>query len=196
MQKLNAEIIKEIKESNPIADVVSEFVTLTVKGKNHTGLCPFHNEKTPSFTVYPDSNSFYCFGCGTGGDVIDFVMKINHVDYAEAVSFLANRANVPLPQNENDKALKQKERLYEINQAAAKYYHAHLMSKQGENALDYLKGRNLTLDTIKTYGLGAAPDGWDELLRYLKDQGYSITEMMNAGLIIKNQNGRFLDCFR
>ena len=190
-------IIREIKDRNEIEATVSQYVSLKRRGKNLVGLCPFHSEKTPSFTVYPESESFYCFGCGVGGDVFTFTGLLENLDYIESVKLLAERSGVVLPQDGYDDSYQRlKNTVYDINKETARFYHAYLMSKSGKWALDYLLGRGLSLATIKHFGLGAAPDSWDALIEHLKAKGYSINDMVTANVVGKSQRGSFYDRFR
>lgn len=187
----------EIKYKNPIDDVISSYVNLKRAGRNLNGLCPFHNEKTPSFTVYTDTSSFYCFGCGAGGDVFGFIRKIENLDYVEAVKKLADRAGVTIPEGDyDDSYLKLKNKVYEINKEAAHFFHKHLFTPEGKWALDYLLGRGLDLKTIKHFGLGAAPNEWDGLLKHLKAKGFHLTDMEQANVITKGSKGGYYDRFR
>lgn len=191
------DVINEIKYRNDIETVISPYVSLKRRGKNLVGLCPFHNEKTPSFTVYPENGSFYCFGCGAGGDVFSFVKLIENLDYIEAVKLLAERSGVALPQDGYDDSMQRlKNSIFEINRETARFYHAYLMSPEGKWALDYLRGRGLSIATIKHFGLGAAPDGWDSLIKHLKSKGFSIADMLQANVIGKSRSGSFYDRFR
>ena len=191
------EVIEEIKYRNDIENSISQYVNLKRRGKNLVGLCPFHSEKTPSFTVYPENGSFYCFGCGVGGDVITFTGLIENLDYIESVKLLAEKSGVTLPQDGYDDSMqKLKNRVYDINREAAKFFHNYLMSDGGKWAREYLVGRGLSLKTIKQFGLGAAPDSWDSLINHLKEKGYSINEMMTANVIGKSQRGSYYDRFR
>ncbi len=191
-------VISEIKYRNDIESVIAPYVNLKRRGKNLVGLCPFHNEKTPSFTVYPESGSFYCFGCGKGGDIFTFTSLVENLDYIEAVKLLAERSGVILPQDGYDNSMQRlKEAIYEINRETAKFYHSYLMSKDGKWALDYLTGRGLALKTIAHFGLGAAPDSsWDALLRHLKAKGFTEADMEAANVIVKGRNGGYYDRFR
>ncbi len=191
------EIINEIKFRNDIETVMAPYISLKRRGKNLVGLCPFHNEKTPSFTVYPENGSFYCFGCGAGGDVFSFVKLIENLDYIDAVKLLAERSGITLPQDGYDDSMqKLKNTIFEINRETARFYHNYLMSPEGKWALDYLVGRGLSVSTIKHFGLGAAPDGWDNLIKHLKGFGYSIPDMIQANVIGKSQKGTYYDRFR
>lgn len=190
-------IISEIKYRNDIETAVSSYVNLKRRGKNLVGLCPFHSEKTPSFTVYPENGSFYCFGCGVGGDVFTFTGLIENLDYIEAVKLLAERSGVALPQDGYDDSMQRlKNKIYDINRDTARFFHSFLMSEGGKWALDYLLGRGLTLKTIKHFGLGAAPDSWDMLIKHLKEKGYSQEDMLAAGVIGKSSRGTLYDRFR
>lgn len=191
------DIINEIKYRNDIETAVSQYVNLKRRGKNLVGLCPFHSEKTPSFTVYPENGSFYCFGCGAGGDVFTFTGLIENLDYIESVKLLAERSGVSLPQDGYDDSMqKLKNTIYDINRDTARFFHSYLMSPDGKWALDYLYGRGLTLKTIKHFGLGAAPDSWDALIKHLKSKGYRESDMIAANVVGKSQRGSLYDRFR
>ena len=191
------DIINEIKYRNEIETTISQYVNLKRAGKNLKGLCPFHSEKTPSFTVYPESASFYCFGCGVGGDVFTFTGLMENLDYIESVKLLAERSGVTIPQDGYDDSMTRlKNTIYEINRETARFYHSYLMSPDGKWALDYYLQRGLTLSTIKHFGLGAAPDGWDNLLKHLKSKGFSIEDMLTANVIGKSTRGTYYDRFR
>lgn len=191
------DIINEIKYRNDIETAISQYVNLKRRGKNLVGLCPFHSEKTPSFTVYPENGSFYCFGCGVGGDVFTFTGLIENLDYIESVKLLAERSGITLPQDGYDDSMQRlKKRIYDINRDTARFFHAFLMSPGGKWALDYLIGRGLTVKTIKHFGLGAAPDSWDALIHHLKEKGYTESDMLAANVIGKSQRGSLYDRFR
>ena len=191
------DVIREIKYRNDIETAISQYVNLKRRGKNLVGLCPFHSEKTPSFTVYPESASFYCFGCGAGGDVFTFTGLIENLDYIESVKLLAERSGVTLPQDGYDDSMQRlKNTIYDINRETARFFHSHLMSPDGKWALDYLLGRGLSLSTIKRFGLGAAPDSWDSLINHLKSKGFSVNDMYTANVVGKSQKGSFYDRFR
>jgi len=191
------DVIAEIKYRNDIENTISQYVNLKRRGKNLVGLCPFHSEKTPSFTVYPESSSFYCYGCGVGGDVFTFTGLIENLDYIESVKLLAERSGVTLPQDGYDDSFqKQKNTIYDINRETARFFHSYLMSADGKWALDYLLGRGLSLSTVKHFGLGAAPDSWDSLINHLKSKGYSLQDMLTANVVGKSQRGSFYDRFR
>ena len=191
------DIINEIKYRNDIETAISQYVNLKRRGKNLVGLCPFHSEKTPSFTVYPENGSFYCFGCGVGGDVFTFTGLIENLDYIESVKLLAERSGITLPQDGYDDSMQRlKKRIYDINRDTARFFHAFLMSPGGKWALDYLMGRGLTVKTIKHFGLGAAPDSWDALIHHLKEKGYTESDMLAANVIGKSERGGIYDRFR
>ena len=185
------EILAEIKYRNDIENVISPYVNLKRRGKNLIGLCPFHNEKTPSFTVYPENGSFYCFGCGVGGDIFTFTRTIENLDYIEAVKLLAERSGVTIHEDGYDNTLQNvKKRILDINREAARFYHNFLKSEQGKWAFDYLVGRGLEPATIKRFGIGAAPDRWDALYKYLKQLGYNDEEMLQANVISRSSSGK------
>lgn len=191
------DIINEIKYRNDIETAVSQYVNLKRRGKNLVGLCPFHSEKTPSFTVYPENGSFYCFGCGVGGDVFTFTGLIENLDYMESIKLLAERSGISLPQDGYDDSMQRlKKKIYDINRDTARFFHSFLMSPGGKWALDYLTGRGLTVKTIKHFGLGAAPDSWDALIHHLKEKGYTESDMLAANVISKSERGGFYDRFR
>ncbi len=192
-----AEVISEIKYKNEIAEIISPYVNLKRRGRNLVGLCPFHNEKTPSFTVYPENGSFYCFGCGVGGDIFTFTSMIENLDYIESVKLLAERSGVDIPESGYDNSMSRlKTTILEINRETARFYHKYLFTAGGKWALDYLTGRGLTLQTIKHFGLGCAPDSWDELINHLKSKGYSLSDMFQANVVSKNSRGGYFDRFR
>ncbi len=191
------DVIREIKYRNEIEATISQYVNLKRRGKNLVGLCPFHSEKTPSFTVYPESASFYCFGCGAGGDVFTFTGLMENLDYIESVKLLAEKSGVALPQDGYDDSMQRlKNTIYDINRETARFFHKYLMSPDGRWALDYLLGRGLSLSTIKHFGLGAAPDSWDSLINHLKEKGFTLNDMYTANVIGKSQRGSYYDRFR
>ncbi|MEG1551135.1 MAG: DNA primase, partial [Oscillospiraceae bacterium] len=161
---------------------------------------PFHNEKTPSFTVYPETQSYYCFGCGAGGDVITFIRDIENLDYIEAAKFLADRVGLALPQDNFDNGLSKKRTLiYEANREAARFFNAQLYEKNGRNAIEYFYNRKLSDSTIRKFGLGYAPDTWDSLLKHMKDKGFSEQLLYEANLIrlsVKNEKKHYYDSFK
>lgn len=192
------DILLEIKYRNDIETVISPYVNLKRAGKNLKGLCPFHNERTPSFTVYPENGSFYCFGCGVGGDVFTFTRLIENLDYIEAIRLLAERSGITIPEDNYDNSYANlKKKIYEINKETARFYHKYLLSDGGKWALDYLLGRGLTPATIKHFGLGCAPDSWTSLLDHLKSKGYTEFELEQANVASKSQkSGKYFDRFR
>lgn len=182
--------LQELKLRSDITEIASSYVNLKRHGRNMVGLCPFHGEKTPSFNIYTESGSFYCFGCGAGGDVITFIMKIENLDYVEAVKFLAQRAGMEMPENTYDDGLsKLRMRIYEANREAARFFHATLLSQRGQSGLNYLRGRALSDRTIRHFGLGFADDDWNSLCNHLKNKGFSEYEIYSANLAFKRKNG-------
>lgn len=195
--RLPPEFISELKMRNDIESVIAPYVTLKKKGSNLVGLCPFHNEKTGSFTVWPNNGSFYCFGCGAGGDVITFLMQAEHLDYMEAVQLLAERSGMMMPVGEyDDKTAKLKARIYEANRAAARFFYENLIAPNGKQALNYLTGRGLLPKTIKQFGLGFAPDEWDALVKHLRANGFSEEVIVAADLAVRTKAGNLIDRFR
>lgn len=182
--------LQELKLRSDITEIASSYINLKRHGRNMVGLCPFHGEKTPSFNIYTESGSFYCFGCGAGGDVITFIMKIENLDYVEAVKFLAQRAGMEMPENTYDDSLsKLRMRIYEANREAARFFHATLLSQRGQSGLNYLRGRALSDRTIRHFGLGFADDDWNSLCNHLKNKGFSEYEIYSANLAFKRKNG-------
>lgn len=182
--------LQELKLRSDITEIASSYVNLKRHGRNMVGLCPFHGEKTPSFNIYTENGSFYCFGCGAGGDVITFIMKIENLDYVEAVKFLAQRAGMEMPENTYDDSLsKLRMRIYEANREAARFFHATLLSQRGQCGLNYLRGRALSDRTIRHFGLGFADDDWNSLCNHLKNKGFSEYEIYSANLAFKRKNG-------
>ena len=199
MVRYSEELIEEIKNSNDIVDVISQYVTLKRSGRNFFGLCPFHKEKSPSFSVSPDKQIFHCFGCGVGGNVIHFISKIENIDFRETIELLANRANITLPTldnsyQDNKKAIL-KSKVYEINEIAAKFYHANLYKPTSKGAQNYIKKRKLDNRTLKSFLIGYSGT-FDELYRVLKSKGYTEEEILASSLVNKSDNGRFIDRFR
>lgn len=193
---LNDSFLQELKYKTDVEDVISSYVSLKRRGSTLVGLCPFHNEKTPSFTVYPDTQSFYCFGCGAGGSSVEFIRKIENLDYIDAVKLLADRAGMQMPQDGFDDSIsKRRRRILEANRETARFYHSYLMSEGGKIGLNYFLGRGLTRKTITKFGLGMAPDSWDSLIKHLKSKGFTYTEMLDAGLVRKGNKG-YYDYFR
>ncbi len=193
------DLIREIRESNDIVSVISEYMTLTKKGSNHFGLCPFHGEKTPSFSVNEREQFFHCFGCGAGGNVFTFVMQMENMTFVETVKYLADRANIALPEVELSPQEKQKmlrrERMLEATKEAARYYYYHLTrTPAGQSALHYLEGRKVTEEFRRKFGLGYAPVSRDGLASYLTKKGYTVDELLGAGLL-SGKDGRVYDRF-
>lgn len=186
--------IYELVQRNEMVDVAGSYVQLRRRGRTYTGLCPFHSEKTPSFVVYPETQSFYCFGCGAGGDVITFIKKINNVDYVEAVKTLASRAGMPLPE-EDDKAGRLRSRITSINKDAARFFFSCLNAEEGKAARAYWRGRGLSDATIKRFGLGYAPDSFNRARDHLRHLGYSDEELLASGLVKRSEKGNIFDVF-
>ncbi len=193
-------VIREIAEKNDIYDVVSQSVTLKKAGSSYIGLCPFHNEKTPSFSVSPRRGIFKCFGCGEGGDVIGFVMKNENLSFVEAVTKLAGRAGIQLPEAKNfdsQKSAKRKEKadlLHAINRDAAEFFYANV--KSNPQIIDYFKKRQISGSVVKAFWLGYAPDSWTSLFDHLKAKGYNEGDIYDAGLVQRHESGRYYDFFR
>ena len=185
------EYIEELTRRTDIVELVGSYVQLKRKGRLYGGLCPFHSEKTPSFYVYPDTQSFYCFGCQAAGDAISFVRKINSIDYPEAVKLLAARAGMPEPQ-EDDKTGRMRSRILSMNKEAARFFHACLNStvEEARQARAYWRRRGLDDKTIARFGLGYAPDDGQALYLYLRDKGYNQQELDASGLFKRSQSGR------
>ena len=195
--QISEEILEKIKSQNDIVDVISERVRLRKAGRNFTGLCPFHNEKTPSFSVSQEKQIYKCFGCGEAGNVISFVMKDKNLPFVEAVKYLANRANIPLEMHngEKSKSAKKKDLLYRVNVEAAKFFFSNLMNNQ--NAKEYFLNRGIKEETIKKFGLGFANDSWNSLMFYLRKKGINDVLLEEAGLIsVNKEKGRKYDRFR
>ena len=180
------EIVEEIRMKNDIVDVVSGYVKMQKKGSSYFGLCPFHNEKSPSFSVSPGKQMYYCFGCGAGGNVFTFIMEYENFSFQEAIKFLAQRAGVALPEAEYSEEMRKKDskraRLLEVNKEAAKYFFYQLRSERGKAGYQYLKGRQLSDETIKKFGLGFANMTSNDLVKYLKGKGYEDKLLQEAGL--------------
>ena len=190
--------IQELLSKNDIESVASSYVSFKRRGRNLVGLCPFHGEKTASFNLYPETNSFYCFGCGAGGDVITFIKRIENLDYIDAVKLLADRSGMKMPEmrQENDQTSRLRMRILEANREAARLYHAALYRPEGRVALEYYHSRGYTDATIKHFGLGFAPPGWDYLLKGLRAKGFKDEELVAAFLAAKGRNGGTYDVFR
>ena len=191
MARLSNDFLSEIKYRNDLGELASSYMQLKRRGRNLVGLCPFHGEKTPSFNIYTENGSFYCFGCGVGGDIITFVMKIENLDYMEAVKFLAQRAGMSMPEDDYDDSLGNlRTRIYEANREAARFFYSKLTSKEGADALGYLRGRGLADSTIRHFGLGFAPDERFALGDHLRSKGFTEAEMTAANLVFKSKSGR------
>lgn len=196
MPSLSDSFLQELRLKTDVVDLISSYVSLKKRGNTYVGLCPFHNEKTPSFTVYENTQSFYCFGCGAGGDGVSFMRKIENLDYIDAVKVLAQRAGMQMPDDGYDDSLSKKRRtILEINRETARFYHNYMMSEQGKVGLQYFLNRGLSQKTIRHFGLGYAPNKWDELLKHLKSKGYNISDMLAAGVVRKGEKG-YYDYFR
>lgn len=189
--------INELVERSDIVDVVSGYVRLGKRsGSNLFGLCPFHSEKTPSFSVSPDKQIYHCFGCGKGGGVINFIMEIENLSFPEAVEFLARRAGMPIPEQTDDRESRRRARMLALNRDAARFFYSQLSTPAGRAARDYMAGRRIGSATATNFGLGAAPDSWDSLLRAMEAKGYTGQELFEAGLARRGKNGGFYDSFR
>ena len=198
--RFSEEFLTELKMRCDIEQTISMYVPLKRRGKNLVGLCPFHNEKTPSFTVYPDSQSYYCFGCGAGGEVIGFIRRAENLDFYEAVKYLADKVGLVMPSEGFDNSMAEKRRrMYEINKEAARFFNACLFSEEGKEGLEYYKSRGMKKSTITHFGLGYAPNKWDSLLKHMRQKGYSYEELYEANLANKSEKDgrvRYYDSFR
>lgn len=190
--------LDELNNRNPIEEVVGQYVALTRRGSNLFGLCPFHGEKTASFSVAPEKGIYYCFGCHKGGSVINFIMEIENLSYPDAVRFLAKRAGLEIPEDGQDQArYRKKERLWALCKDAARFFHACLKTPQAEQARAYAQGRGLAQSTITRFGLGFAPNAWTSLMDAMTAKGYSKEELLEAGLVLQNKDkGTLYDRFR
>ncbi len=192
------EIINEVRDSNDIVDVISQYVHLKRSGRNYFGICPFHNEKSPSFSVSPDKQIFHCFGCGVGGNVISFISKIEGLGFKEAVENLAEKANIALPKsinNEDSKKEVLKAKVYKVNLFSADYYHKRLYEPRSKIGQEYVKKRKLSKDTLDIYNLGFSGN-FDELYQALRKEGFQDEEILESGLVNKNDNGKYIDRYR
>ena len=191
------QFIDDLVSRSDIADVVSSYVSLTKKGNNLWGLCPFHNEKTPSFSVSPDKQIYHCFGCGKGGGVISFIMEIENLPFVDAVKLLAKRAGLEVPESgENEAYRKKRTRLLELSRDAARFYHDYLIGPNGQRVRDYIAQRQISSRTATRFGLGAAPDQWDALTKAMTAKGYTKMDLIDAGLAVAGKNGGIYDKFR
>ena len=189
--------LDELIDRSDIVDVVSSYVALTRKGGNYFGLCPFHNEKTGSFSVAPDKQMYYCFGCHKGGGAINFIMEIENLAYPDAIRFLAKRANMEVPEDNADREeSRRRQRVLALNKDAARWFYQNLSRPEGAAVAAYLERRKITRRTAMNFGLGASLDGWDNLLTAMQEKGYTKAELLAAGLAVQNQKGRLYDKFR
>ena len=189
--------IDELVDRNDIVDVVSGYVRLSKRsGANQFGLCPFHSEKTPSFSVNQEKQIYHCFGCGKGGSVINFIMEIENLGYRDAVAFLARRAGMAMPQEQEDAESRKRARMLALNKDAARFFYEQLSTPGGSRARDYMARRRISPATAKNFGLGFAPDTWDSLEKAMRQKGYSDFELADAGLVRRGKNGGFYDTFR
>lgn len=198
MVRYSDELIDEIRNKNDIVDVISQYVTLKRSGRNFFGLCPFHKEKSPSFSVSPDKQIFHCFGCGVGGNVFHFIQKIENINFLEALELLATQAGVDLPRLDNEadnKLMELKSKIYKINEIAAKFYHERLYKPEAKEAQEYIKKRKLDNKTLKNFLIGYSGN-FNELYLELKKYGFSEEEILASSLVNKNENGKFIDRFR
>lgn len=188
--------IQQLISQCDIEDILSSYIVIKKAGRNSKSLCPFHSEKTPSFVVYPDSQSFYCFGCGAGGDVISFIMRAENLEYVEAIRFLAKRVGLQVPDDGDDMTSVIRAKILQINKETALFFHKCLKMPFGEEGYEYLKNRGLSEQVITAYGLGYAPNSWDSLYKHLKAQGFSDEEMYSAAVVGKGKGGHYYDQFR
>ncbi len=198
MQRYSDEIIDEVRQTNDIVDIISQYVHLKRSGRNFFGLCPFHNEKSPSFSVSPDKQIFHCFGCGVGGNVFTFLTKIEGINFIEAVQTLAERSNIQLPTLEsNGDSAKEllKSKVYKVNEFTANYYHQNLYKPESKIAQEYIKKRKLTNETLQSFQIGFSGK-FDELYQELKKQGFEEPEILESGLVNKNDRGQYIDRYR
>lgn len=197
------DFVEEVRERNDIVEVISEYAKLKRIGSRYAALCPFHNDKkSPSLSVAPDKQLFHCFGCGVGGNVINFIMQIENLDFNDALKFLANRAHIPIPEQGSPSDRKRraeitdkKQLIYEINAEAARYFYKNLAGEKGKTAYQYLKEREIQDSTINKFGIGYAPEGWTNLLDYMKEKGYKEHDIYEAGLAKTRDNGTYYDVF-
>ena len=198
MIRYSDELIEEIRSSNDIVDTVSQYVQLKRKGRNFFGLCPFHKEKSPSFSVSPDKQIFHCFGCGVGGNVIHFISKIENLDFKDTIEYLADRAGIELPKTENEQFNQRqilKDKVYKINEETARFYHENLYKPTAKEAQNYVKERKLNNATLKSFLIGYSGT-YNELYKHLRSKGFSDNEILASSLVNKNDRGQFIDRFR
>ena len=192
------EILNEVRENNDIVEVISQYVHLKRSGRNYFGLCPFHNEKSPSFSVSPDKQIFHCFGCGVGGNVFTFISKIEGIGFKEAIENLADRAGIVLPKstnNEDSRKEELKSKVYKVNNFTADYYHKRLYKPESKAGQEYVKQRKLTNETLESYNLGFSGN-YDELYKTLRKEGFNDEEILESGLVKKNEHGQYVDFYR
>lgn len=198
MIRYSDELIEEIRSSNDIVDTISQYVQLKRKGRNFFGLCPFHKEKSPSFSVSPDKQIFHCFGCGVGGNVIHFISKIENLDFKDTIEYLADRAGIELPKTENEQFNQRqilKDKVYKINEETARFYHENLYKPTAKEAQNYVKERKLNNATLKSFLIGYSGT-YNELYKHLRSKGFSDNEILASTLVNKNDRGQFIDRFR
>ena len=198
MARYSEEIIEQVRQNNDVVDVISQYVHLTRKGRNYFGLCPFHSEKSPSFSVSPDRQIFHCFGCGVGGNVYTFLMKIEGITFKEALEQLAERANIQLPKLENNADTAKEElkaKVYKVNEFTAEFYHQNLYKPTAKIGQEYVKKRKMNKETLEAYRIGFSGK-FDELYKALKAQGFGEKEILESGLVNKNDNGTYIDRYR
>ena len=189
--------IQDLVDRSDIVDVVSGYVRLSKRsGANMFGLCPFHSEKTPSFSVSPDKQIYHCFGCGKGGGVISFIMEIENLSYPEAIAFLAKRAGMQMPEETDNAEGKKRARMLAVNKEAARWFYANLSKPEGSSAVLYIQRRGISPAMVKNFGLGAAPDTWESLRNAMHEKGFTDNELFDAGLVKRGKNGGFYDAFR
>ncbi|MDU7254132.1 MAG: DNA primase, partial [Clostridium sp.] len=191
---ISEDVVQKVIELNDIVDVISGDIKLKNSGRNYFGLCPFHHEKTPSFSVSQDKQIYKCFGCGEAGNVVTYVMKTRNVAFPEAIKILAERVNIDIEEDKKENRNNPKDKIYRINVDAARYFFNNLIINK--NAINYFLNRGVTKVIIKRFGLGYSKDSWDGLLKHLKTKGYTELDMLSAGLIIKGKNGSYYDRFR
>ena len=198
MARYSDDLIEEIRQSNDIVDVISQYMNLKRSGRNYFGLCPFHNEKSPSFSVSPDKQIFHCFGCGVGGNVITFIMKIEGCSFVEAIQMLASRANIQLPTLENNQDTAKeilKSKVHKVNEFAAEFYHKNLYTPNAKMGQEYVKKRQLSNETLKAFKIGYSGK-FNELYQALKKEGFEDQEILESGLVNRNNNGTYIDRYR
>ncbi len=193
---LPQDFLQALYDRSDIVEIIGSNVSLRHTGRTYVGLCPFHNEKTPSFVVYPETQSFYCFGCGKGGDVVTYIKESENLGYIEAVRELAQRAGIPVPEDDSDnESFKRRRRILDANRSAAKFFFSQLNTDEGRNALKYLRGRGLTDVTIKKFGLGWAPSEWGAMRDSLKAEGFSEETLVESSLCGRSEKGNVYDFF-